>query len=211
MSNDNDITQQRTAHAKLVLLGKSSIVQRFVKNSFDEYRESTIGAAFITKTIKLDELTSIKFEIWDTAGQERYKSLAPMYYRNANSAILVFDLTDSTSFHKMIKWYEELSLQAPDTLIIKIIGNKLDLKNNLNFNIIDDSTVKQWCDEHKVQYIETSAKTGENVEKIFREIGKDLPDELFKDLKINDERDDVGINGLIDLNKHVLQNKSCNC
>lgn len=71
-----------------------SLVLRFVKDQFDDYRESTIGAAFLTQTITLEDLqTTVKFEIWDTAGQERYKSLAPMYYRNANCAVVVYDVT----------------------------------------------------------------------------------------------------------------------
>ncbi len=74
---------------------QSSIVLRFVKDQFDSYRESTIGAAFLTQTISLDETTTVKFEIWDTAGQERYKSLAPMYYRNANCAVVVYDITQA--------------------------------------------------------------------------------------------------------------------
>ena len=74
---------------------QSSLVLRFVKDQFDDYRESTIGAAFLTQTISLDENTTVKFEIWDTAGQERYKSLAPMYYRNANCAVVVYDITQA--------------------------------------------------------------------------------------------------------------------
>lgn len=66
-----------------------------LKDQFDDYRESTIGAAFLTQTIALDETTTVKFEIWDTAGQERYKSLAPMYYRNANCAVVVYDITQA--------------------------------------------------------------------------------------------------------------------
>ena len=76
---------------------QSSLVLRFVKDQFDDYRESTIGAAFLTQTISLDENTTVKFEIWDTAGQERYKSLAPMYYRNANCAVVVYDITQAVS------------------------------------------------------------------------------------------------------------------
>ena len=67
----------------------------FLKDQFDDYRESTIGAAFLTQTISLDDATTVKFEIWDTAGQERYKSLAPMYYRNANCAVVVYDITQA--------------------------------------------------------------------------------------------------------------------
>ncbi|XP_065278610.1 ras-related protein Rab-5C isoform X2 [Emys orbicularis] len=84
---------------KLVLLGesavgKSSLVLRFVKGQFHEYQESTIGAAFLTQTVCLDD-TTVKFEIWDTAGQERYHSLAPMYYRGAQAAIVVYDITNT--------------------------------------------------------------------------------------------------------------------
>lgn len=75
------------------------------QDQFDDYRESTIGAAFLTQTISLDESTTVKFEIWDTAGQERYKSLAPMYYRNANCAVVVYDITQAVrwSFIKSIQ------------------------------------------------------------------------------------------------------------
>jgi Ras-related protein Rab-5C len=69
-----------------------------IQDQFDDYRESTIGAAFLTQTISLDESTTVKFEIWDTAGQERYKSLAPMYYRNANCAVVVYDIAQAVSF-----------------------------------------------------------------------------------------------------------------
>ena len=74
---------------------------RPVQDQFDDYRESTIGAAFLTQTISLDEATTVKFEIWDTAGQERYKSLAPMYYRNANCAVVVYDITQAVSVTSM--------------------------------------------------------------------------------------------------------------
>jgi Ras-related protein Rab-5C len=76
-------------------LAQSSPLIAIAQDQFDDYRESTIGAAFLTQTIALDEQTTVKFEIWDTAGQERYKSLAPMYYRNANCAVVVYDITQA--------------------------------------------------------------------------------------------------------------------
>jgi len=93
--------QGRVFQYKLVLLGdsavgKSSLVLRFVRGQFFEYQESTIGAAFLTQTVALNE-TTVKFEIWDTAGQERYHSLAPMYYRGAAAAIVVYDITNRVS------------------------------------------------------------------------------------------------------------------
>lgn len=84
-------------------LGKSSLVLRFVKGQFHEYQESTIGAAFLTQTIAVDENTVVKFEIWDTAGQERYHSLAPMYYRGAQAAIVVYDITNQVFVHALSK------------------------------------------------------------------------------------------------------------
>lgn len=80
-------------HARISLPGNESSSPP--QDQFDDYRESTIGAAFLTQTISLDESTTVKFEIWDTAGQERYKSLAPMYYRNANCAVVVYDITQA--------------------------------------------------------------------------------------------------------------------
>ena len=90
-----EVRRLRSHHHGVLKVQLSSLVLRFVKDQFDDYRESTIGAAFLTQTIALDESTTVKFEIWDTAGQERYKSLAPMYYRNANCAVVVYDITQA--------------------------------------------------------------------------------------------------------------------
>ncbi len=140
-----------------------------------------------------------------------------MYYRNANAAILMFDLTDSQSFDKMIKWENELNLQAPENLIIKIVGNKLDLKNKPSSNLIEDAKIMDFINENdnNLSYIETSAKTGENVDKLFETIAQDLPEELFKtqDLINGDNNGNAnGNSGLVDLNSRVFNNgKSCNC
>lgn len=80
----------------------STVAENIWQDQFDDYRESTIGAAFLTQTISLDDTTTVKFEIWDTAGQERYKSLAPMYYRNANCAVVVYDITQAVGARSQI-------------------------------------------------------------------------------------------------------------
>ncbi|PPD72070.1 hypothetical protein GOBAR_DD31021 [Gossypium barbadense] len=105
-------TSNKNVQAKLVLLGdvgtgKTSLVLRFVKGQFSDFQESTIGAAFFTQVLSLNEAT-VKFDIWDTAGQERYHSLAPMYYRGAAAAIVVYDITNSESFERAKKWVQEL-------------------------------------------------------------------------------------------------------
>ncbi|KAI5300018.1 hypothetical protein KEM56_002808 [Ascosphaera pollenicola] len=122
-----------SSSVKLVLLGeaavgKSSLVLRFVNNDFQENKEPTIGAAFLTQKCSLPTRT-IKFEIWDTAGQERFASLAPMYYRNAQAALVVYDITKPSSLTKAKHWVAELQRQASPGIVIALVGNKLDLTN----------------------------------------------------------------------------------
>lgn len=174
---------QRFAQFKLVLLGesavgKSSVVHRFVKNTFDNMRESTIGAAFLTQSVTLPEIdATVKFEIWDTAGQERYKSLAPMYYRNAHAALCVYDITNSSSFQKAQNWIKELKKQAPEGIVICLVGNKADLEDERQ---VDASAVTAYVEELSGEGIrvfteECSAKSGEGVLEIFTNVAKALP------------------------------------
>ncbi|QLG74796.1 hypothetical protein HG535_0H01230 [Zygotorulaspora mrakii] len=175
---------------KLVLLGdssvgKSSIVHRFVKDSFDDFRESTIGAAFLSQTIKIRDTSSdstedtvIKFEIWDTAGQERYKSLAPMYYRNANAALVVYDITQQDSLSKAQNWVNELKNKVGDEdLIICLLGNKLDLcdsSDNGDKRAVMTDEAKVYAEEQDLLFYEVSAKTGQGVKDVFQSIGEKL-------------------------------------
>ncbi|PYH41361.1 Rab family GTPase [Aspergillus saccharolyticus JOP 1030-1] len=129
-------TAKPSSSVKLVLLGeaavgKSSLVLRFVNNDFQENKEPTIGAAFLTQKCSLPTRT-IKFEIWDTAGQERFASLAPMYYRNAQAALVVYDVTKPSSLTKAKHWVAELQRQASPGIVIALVGNKLDLTNDAN-------------------------------------------------------------------------------
>jgi len=123
----------KTVNFKLVLLGdtavgKSSSVERFVKNEFFEFQQPTIGAAFLTQSVQLDDFI-VKFEIWDTAGQERYRSLAPMYYRGAAAALVVYDITSYDSFRGAKTWIEELQRQGSSDIVIGLAGNKCDLED----------------------------------------------------------------------------------
>jgi len=162
--------------AKLVLLGdmgtgKSSLVLRFVKGQFFEYQESTIGAAFLTQTVSVND-TTVKFEIWDTAGQERYHSLAPMYYRGAAAAIVVYDLTSVESFNRAKSWVRELQRQGNPSLVMALAGNKADKQEERK---VSTEEAQAYSDENGLFFMETSAKTAVNVNELFYEIARKLP------------------------------------
>merc|ERR1711920_846413 len=126
------------------------------------------GAAFMTQTVSLGDVV-VKFEIWDTAGQERYKSLAPMYYRGAAAAVVVYDITSKESFDAAKSWVVEL--QSTDTLIA-LAGNKSDLDAS---RVIDSAEARKYADSMNILYMETSAKSGQNVNELFHEIAVRLP------------------------------------
>jgi len=161
---------------KLVLLGesavgKSSIVLRFVRQDFLEFQEATIGAAFLTQVVNLGD-QSIKFEIWDTAGQERYKSLAPMYYRGAAAAIIVYDITSQESFARAKNWVGELQRSGDAAVIIALAGNKYDLADR---RVVEEADARAFAEEKGLMFMETSAKANKNVNELFLAIARKLP------------------------------------
>jgi len=162
---------------KLVLLGessvgKSSIVQRYVRNKFSDDESSTIGATFVTSKITLDDCI-IRFEIWDTAGQERYHSLAPLYYRNSSVILVVFDVTSYTSYVQSKVWISELKRLGPENAVVILVGNKVDITKDLRR--ITYQQANDYAKENDVKYIETSAKTKYNIEKLFKDAAISIP------------------------------------
>ncbi|KAI5242286.1 putative rab GTPase Vps21/Ypt51 [Aureobasidium subglaciale] len=199
-------TPKPSSSVKLVLLGeaavgKSSLVLRFVNNDFQPNKEPTIGAAFLTKKISLPART-IKFEIWDTAGQERFASLAPMYYRNAQAALVVYDLTKPSSLVKARHWVAELQRQASPGIVIALVGNKFDLcgeegedseeqdaavdaaagddEDGADARKVSTREAKSYADEENLLFFETSAKNGTNVTEVFTAIANAIPETSLK-------------------------------
>nr|KJB13149.1 hypothetical protein B456_002G059500 [Gossypium raimondii] len=165
----------RIIQAKLVLVGdmgtgKTSLVLRFVKGQFFHHQEATIGAAFFTQILSVSEAT-VKFDIWDTAGQERYHSLAPMYYRGAAAAIVVYDISTMDTFARAKKWVQELQKQGNPKLVMALVGNKSDLDSKREVQVEEG---EEFAQENGMLFMETSAKTAENVNELFYEIGNTL-------------------------------------
>lgn len=205
---------------KLVLLGeaavgKSSLVLRFVNGEFQENKEPTIGAAFLTQKCKLEDKI-IKFEIWDTAGQERFHSLAPMYYRNAQAAVVVYDITKSASLDKAKSWVNELQKQANPNIVIALVGNKVDLSASRE---VETEQAKQYAAEYDLLFLEASAKTGESVVEVFTEIAKKIPLENLLASRTRTGLNNGGTSnasgsGRVDLNSSAApgaQNDNCAC
>jgi small GTP-binding protein len=128
-------------------------------------------AAFLTQTVQLDDAV-VKFEIWDTAGQERYRSLAPMYYRGAAAAIVVYDITNPDSFTGAKSWVKELQRRGDPSVVIALAGNKADLESR---RAVELEEAAQYAAEHGLLHLETSAKNAQNVKALFIEIAQKLP------------------------------------
>jgi len=165
-----------TRDVKVVLLGdtgvgKSSIVRRFVTEAFDRYSEPTIGASFMSKAMQVDG-QSIKFQIWDTAGQEKYHSLAPMYYRGAAAAILVYDITRNGSFDTLRNWVKELQTNGPAGIVLSVVGNKCDLAEQ---RAVPIAGAQEYAQDMGAEFFETSAKADTNVRDVFQGIAARLP------------------------------------
>ncbi|EDV56818.1 ras-related protein RABF2a [Drosophila erecta] len=146
-------------------VGKTRLVIRYIKNTLHrkENEVPTIAVSFFTCNIILDEV-KIKLQIWDTAGQERYRAVAPMYYRNANAAILVFDLTQYKTFTEIKSWIQELHRNVQDPMILTLVGNKMDMQTQ---RAVSREEAFVFATSIGATYFETSTETDQGLEQVF--------------------------------------------
>lgn len=161
---------------KLVFLGeqsvgKTSLITRFMYDSFDNTYQATIGIDFLSKTMYLEDRT-IRLQLWDTAGQERFRSLIPSYIRDSAAAVVVYDITNVNSFQQTTKWIDDVRTERGSDVIIMLVGNKTDLADKRQ---ITTEEGEQRAKDMNVLFIETSAKTGYNVKQLFRRVAAALP------------------------------------
>ncbi|XP_076221092.1 ras-related protein Rab-18-B isoform X1 [Nomia melanderi] len=144
----------------------TSILIRFIEDTFEENTKITVGIDFKTKDIVLDG-NKIQLSIWDTAGEERFRTLSPSYYRNAQGAILVYDVTKEDTFKKLEKWLSELDTYSHKEDIVKmVVGNKIDLPDRK----ISTQEGLEFARRHQTLYIESSAKSADGINYAFEEL-----------------------------------------
>ena len=188
---------------KLVVLGctdvgKTSLTMRFCHNSFETPISATIGASFQQKRLQIED-TTINLQIWDTAGQERFRSMAPMYYRNAKAAILVFDITKKETFTKLREWLSDLRTHVDNDIVLAVVGNKFDSPNA----IVEPDVITSFGQEIGANVHLTSAKTGKGVDEVFYSVSKLLLSKQQKKLDRNSE------NISLSLPNNVKKDKKC--
>lgn len=153
---------------KIVLIGdsgvgKSNILSRFTRKEFNLDSKTTIGVEFAQKTLNIDGKT-IRAQIWDTAGQERYRAITSAYYRGAVGALLVYDISKSSSFENVEKWLKELKDHADSQTVVMLTGNKADLKQ---LRAVTTEEAATYAQKHNLAFIETSAMDGSGVDRAF--------------------------------------------
>jgi len=160
---------------KLVLIGdsgvgKSCLLLRFADDSFTDSYISTIGVDFRFRTVNIDSKT-VKLQIWDTAGQERFRTITSAYYRGAHGIIMVYDVTNYESFEHVEEWLNEVNRHASESTLKLLVGNKADLADDKK---VDTDEAKQFAENLKISFLETSAKNATNVEAAFLTMAKQL-------------------------------------
>lgn len=131
-------------------VGKSSILVRFADGQFEENYSATIGVDFRFKSAVVNG-KNVKFQIWDTTGQERFRTITNAYYRGRQAVLMVFDITDSTSFNDLTKfWMREIELYAEKDALLVLIGNKSDMADHRK---VPMDEVKSFCNSNKMIYV----------------------------------------------------------
>ena len=169
-------------------VGKSNLLLRYTRGQFKPEYQLTLGAEFGAKSVKIrDQIYRI--QIWDTAGQENFRSITRNYYKSSACALVVYDITSRDSFNSINSWIEACKNQSPKTIFFVLIGNKSDLEEKRE---ISKEEGQELADKLGVLFYETSAKTGDNVNELFRDSADEIAKKIEKNL-YNLDDDECGI------------------
>ena len=151
-------------------VGKTSTLLRYVDNKFNPEFQTTIGVDFKVNTFMLNG-KSVKLQLWDTAGQDRFRNIVASYYRGAQGIILMYDITSLTSFQSIKKWQSEAQSYLQASVPKLLVGNKLDLSSQRQVSVED---AQDLADSLGMEYIETSAKSAQNVKEAFMKMSEKM-------------------------------------
>ena len=172
-------------------VGKTNFIFRFVENRFSPNYVTTIGFDYRSKIITLPKVNKkVKLQIWDTAGQERYNSINKNLFQKVQGVIIMYDITNRTTFENIDKWLYLLSQNVANKAKI-LVGNKLDLADEKR--IVEEEEGKKKADKNKMPFFETSSKTGENVEKIFFTLAENIYENLSNENSSMSDADNVKV------------------
>lgn len=195
---------------KIILIGDSStgktnILSQYLSNKFDHNTKATIGVEFGGKSFVING-DNVKAQIWDTAGQERYKSITNAYYKGAQGAFIVYDITRSSTFDNVDRWLEDLKTNTSDSISVVVLGNKSDLQDQREVSKESGETKAQ---QLGVGFLETSALNGFNIDLAFERLVNEVYNKCNKEFDaVENVEIDSGKNLEIDT---VKKGKKCPC
>ena len=160
-------------------VGKSSFLMRYSDNVFVENYIATIGLDYKLKNIKLDSGKTIKVQLWDTAGQEKYRTIAKNYFKGSHGILLLYDVTKVNSFENVREWIRDIKEEVSEKAILFLIGNKIDMEDKRK---VSKEKGVELAEEYKIPFFEASAKSGENVDEVFKALYKKIS-EVYGDLE----------------------------
>ena len=168
-------------------VGKSNLLVRYTSGQFKEEYQLTIGVEFGSNNVIIGDNT-YRIQIWDTAGQENFRSITRSYYKNTACAIIVYEISNKKSFENISSWIEECKNTAPKSILMVLVGNKCDLDNRE----VTEEEGREFAEKNGMLFFETSAKTGKNVEELFKQSVKVI-DQKIKENYYDLENDSCGI------------------
>ena len=204
-------SEEKEKKYKIVMLGdqnvgKTSIINRFKHNKFVGNIEPTLALDFQSKEIFIDNI-NVKLLLYDTAGQEKFRTLIPLYTREANIIFFIYDITNSDSFHNIEKWYNSLENVNKNEAIFFLVGNKIDLNDERK---VPEEEARAYANRYNFIFQEVSALTGDGIEELFlNQLAQEIKNYLLFDKKqVREQEEEIKKLNLQDINEKNKKNKS---